>query len=132
MVMVAQESSRVTDMLNRLVTEKIQNSPLPVVVAAPTKLAAFNIGGTTIHRMLRLTVEHGKPADYCVLQQEQLTLIRATLKHVKLLIIDEESMISSLTLLFIHLRLTEITSCDDLFGGISVLLFGDFFQLPPV
>jgi len=31
---------------------------LPVVIAAPTGLAAFNIGGTTIHRVLSLTVEH--------------------------------------------------------------------------
>jgi len=31
------------------------------VVAAPTGLAAHNIGGTTIHRLLSLPIEHGKP-----------------------------------------------------------------------
>ena len=32
----------------------------------------------------------------------------------------------------IHLRLTEIKACKDLFGGISLILMGDFAQLPPV
>jgi len=41
-------------------------------------------------------------------------------------------MVSSLTLLFIHLRLTEILNCNDLFGGISVVFFADFLQLSPV
>jgi len=55
---------------------------LPVAVTAPTGLAAFNINGTTIHRLLSLPVEHGKPADYSRLHQEQLSVIRATLKDL--------------------------------------------------
>jgi len=124
--------SRVIDILNRIISQKMTEVSLPVVIAAPTGLAAFNIGGTTIHRVLSLPVEHGKPANYSRLQQEQLTLLRATLKGMKLLIIDEVSMVSSLTLLFIHMRLTEIMSCDELFGGINIVFFADFLQLPPV
>jgi len=63
---------------------------------------------------------------------EQLTAIRATLKDLALLIIDEASMISSLTLLYIHLRLTEIMCSKALFGGVNVVLFGDLLQLTPV
>jgi ATP-dependent exoDNAse (exonuclease V) alpha subunit len=77
-------------------------------------------------------VEHGKPADYSALSQEQLTVLRSTLRGLKLLIIDEVSMVSSLTLLFIHLRLTEVMNSKDLFGGISVVFFADLLQLPPV
>jgi len=87
------EKSRVIDILNRLISAKVSDAHLPVVTAASTGLAAFNIGGTTIHRLLSLPVEHGKRADYCRLQQEQLTLLRATLKGVRLLIIDEVSMV---------------------------------------
>lgn len=124
--------SRVIDYLNKKTSQHLSEVSIPVVVAAPTGLAAFNIGGTTIHRLLSLPVEHGKPADYSRLQQEQLTLLKAILKDIKLLIIDEVSMVSSLTLLFIHMRLTEIFNCNELFGGISVVFFADFLQLPPV
>ena len=82
------------------------------------------------HPQDTLFVEHGKPSDYTRLHQEQLTLIKATIKDLKLLIIDEVSMVSSLTTLYLHLRLTEVTGKDELFGGISVIFFADLLQLP--
>jgi len=124
--------SRVIDVLQRTVCAKTTSSTPTVVVAAPTGLAANNINGTTIHRVLCLPVGHGKPADYNRLNQEQIKTVRETLKNLQLLILDEVSMISSLTLLYIHLRLTEIMSDNQYFGGVSVVFFGDFLQLPPV
>ena len=124
--------SRVITIIEQLVSRHFKCNSLSVVVAAPTGLAAFNIGGTTIHRLLCLPVEHGKPADYTRLSQDQLKIIRATLKDLHLLIIDEVSMVSSLTLLFIHMRLTEIMCNNDYFGGLSVVFFADLLQLPPV
>jgi len=91
--------SRNIDVLQRLVCIKlVTKSTLAVVVTAPTGFAAFNISGSTIHRTFCLPVEHGKPADYKLVNAEQLTVIRATLKNLALLIIDEASTISSLTL----------------------------------
>ena len=127
--------SRVIEVLDKLVTQRFSTanmSTVPVVVCAPTGLAAFNVNGCTIHKILSLPVEHGKPADYYPLNQDQLILMRSTLRGLKLMIIDEISMVSSVTLLFIHLRLTEIMALDDPFGGINMVVFGDFLQLPPV
>ena len=56
-------------------------------------------------------------------------MLRRTLKSLKLLIVDEVSMISSITLLYMHLRLTEIMANNDYFGGKSVVFFADFLQL---
>jgi len=99
--------------------------------SAHIRLFSAMINGTTIHHLLSLPVEHGKPADYSRLQQEQLSLIRATLKDLKLIIIDKMRMVSSLTLLYIHLRLTEVTTSDEAFGRISIVCFRDSMHLPP-
>ena len=124
--------SKVIDVLQRMISIRDRSNCVSVIVTAPTGLAAHNVGGSTLHRVFCLPVEHGKPADYRKLSQEQLKTIRTTLQSLKLIIVDEVSMVSSLTLLFVHLRLTEIMSCDDYFGGVSVLFFADFLQLPPV
>ena len=52
--------SRVIEMLNKLVSRENTDRSLPVAVSAPTGLAAFNVGGSTIHRLLSLPIEHGK------------------------------------------------------------------------
>lgn len=103
-------------------------------VTAPTGIAAFNIDG--LHRLFQLPVEHGHTAKYKQLSDIVLKIIRDELKNVVLIIIDEVSMISNITLMYIHLRLTEIFNtidCDNgWFGKKYILLFGDLLQLPPV
>ena len=65
-------------------------------VTAPTGLAAFNIGGVTIHRLLQLPIEHeGKAAGYWRLGKEALKVMRNSLSQLRLLIIDEVSMVVS-------------------------------------
>jgi len=81
--------SRVIDVINRIVTRHSGDNSLPVVVAAPTGLAAVNVGGSTIHRVLSLPVEHGKSADYNHLNQDQLTIARQKLKGFRLLMCDQ-------------------------------------------
>ena len=58
--------------------------------------------------------------------------MRTNLRHLKLLIIDEVSMVSSLNLAYIHLRLQELFGGDEWFGGRNILFVGDLLQLPPV
>lgn len=58
------------------------------------------------------------------------------MKDVILLTIDDISMVSNITLLYVHLRLCEIHNTGDCyngwFGRINILVFGDLLQLPPV
>uniref|UniRef100_A0A1X7UUS6 ATP-dependent DNA helicase n=1 Tax=Amphimedon queenslandica TaxID=400682 RepID=A0A1X7UUS6_AMPQE len=105
------------------------------ILMAPTGVAAFNIGGLTIHQALSLSVEHGNSTGYRKLGAERLMELRQSWKYVNTIIIDEISMVSYLTMSFIHQRLTEIKGTDDsevLFGGLNVIAVGHFFQLPPV
>ena len=68
------------------------------------------------------------------MSDQRRTQMRLSLAELKLIIIDEISMVSNMGLLHIHQRLKEIfvTPNSELFAGISVLVFGDFFQLPPI
>ncbi|KID81673.1 ATP-dependent DNA helicase PIF1 [Metarhizium guizhouense ARSEF 977] len=56
------------------------------------------------------------------------------LKDIKYLIIDEKSMLGLRQLSWIDNRLREAfpNRNEEFFGGLNILLVGDFFQLPPV
>ena len=88
-----------------------------VAVTAPTGIAAFNVSGLTIHRLLQLPVEHGKTPEYRPLSDDALKIVREKLKNLIMLIVDEISMVSHVTLLYIHLRLTEIFQTEDVNNG---------------
>ena len=110
-----------------------QNDSLLCAVSAPTGLVAFNVGGVTIHRLLQLPIEHeGRAAGYWRLGKDALKVMRSSLSKLRILIIDEVSMVSNLNLAYIHLRLDEIFVRDQWFGGVNVLFVGDILQLPPV
>ncbi|XP_070517894.1 uncharacterized protein [Cardiocondyla obscurior] len=113
-----------------------QNLNKDTALTAPTGIAAFNIDGLTVHRLLQLPVERGQTPKYKPLSTHVLKVLRTELKNVVLFIINEVSMISNLTLWYIHLRLTEIFDTNDIedgwFGKKHILLFDDLLQLPPV
>ena len=66
------------------------------------------------------------------LNDKQREVKREQLKNLRMLIVDEFSMLKVDLLYRIDLRLREITQVNKDFGGISVFLFGDPLQLRPV
>ena len=60
--------------------------------------------------------------------------LRNRLADLKVIIIDEISMVSTNLLYYIHLRLNEIFGTTDIepFADLTILAVGDFFQLPSV
>ena len=102
-------------------------------VAAPTGLAAYNVGGVTVHCLFQLPIEHdGKTAQYWPLSKTTQKIMRTNLRSLKFIIIDEMSMLSNLNLVYIHLRLEELFGGCEWFGSMNVLFVGDLLQLPPV
>lgn len=63
---------------------------------------------------------------------QQLDTMRCKYHYVKVIFIDEISMVGSGMFNFINLRLQEIRKCTKPIRGISVVAVGDLFQLKPV
>ncbi|XP_033759087.1 uncharacterized protein LOC117341337 [Pecten maximus] len=104
-----------------------------VVLTAPTGKAAVNIGGNTLHSAFHLPVkQRGSRLGYHKPSINTLKSMRATYCRMKILIIDEVSMVGSQTFSNVDLTLQEIFENDKPFGGISVLVVGDLMQLNPV
>ena len=99
---------------------------------APTGVAAIDINGTTIHTALAIPKESGE--NVLPMSDQKRTQIRLSLSELKLIIIDEISMVSNTTLLHIHQTLKDIfgTPSDQLFAGLSIIVVGDLYQLPPI
>ena len=99
-------------------------------VTATTGKAAFNIQGVTIHSLLKLPVGISNKKD---LSGEGLCRLQETLNGIEYIVIDEYSMLGQNTFGWIDRRCRQATgSLHRLFGGKSLILFGDPGQLPPV
>ena len=99
---------------------------------ATTGVAAINIDGTTINTGLAIPKEAGDNVP--AMSDQKKTQLRLSLADLKLIIIDEISMVGNTTLLHIHQRLKDIfgTTSSLLFAGISIIVVGDLCQLPPI
>ncbi len=96
------------------------------VVVAPTGVAALNVNGSTIHSFFRF------PPRVVLDNDIQLIRNRQLYRKMKLLIIDEISMVRADVIDAIDLFLRRNREVNEPFGGVQLLMVGDLFQLPPV
>ena len=112
-------------------TLKEINPPDTVAVTASTGLAACNIGGMTLHSFAGIGL--GKESATDLLKKIRRSKKNSKRwKNIKVLIIDEISMIDGELFDKLDDIARRIRRCDEPFGGIQVVVCGDFFQLPPV
>lgn len=104
---------------------------IKVLLCAPSGKAAFLIGGVTLHTAFALPIQQfgGKMPE---LSHDTANTIREKLSDLKLLIIDEISMVGSGTFCRVDTRLRQIMGRNDSFGGIPCIVVGDLNQLAPV
>ena len=100
-------------------------------ITASTGIAATHIGGMTIHSWSGIGIKN-KLDKYDLDKIESSEYISKRLNKTKVLIIDEISMLSGAMLDMIDLVCREIKQNSESFGGMQVVLVGDFFQLPPI
>lgn len=104
-------------------------APTNTIVAAPTGIAALNVGGITLHKLIHArgdaTVEEASATGK---QYSRDPLY----KTLEVLVIDEISMVRADLLDSVNAFLQSARRNTKPFGGIKVVMVGDLAQLPPV
>lgn len=95
------------------------------VLCSPTGVSALNIGGITIHKAFGIPPHYPLPADFANVNPA----LRKAFSKVKRVIIDEIGMCQSYVLDFIDHRLKQFKNSDLPFGGVQMIVVGDFAQL---
>ncbi len=100
-------------------------------ITASTGIAATHVGGMTIHSWSGIGIKRvlGEHDLDTLSSNEGLVKRMAT---AKVLIIDEISMLDGTILNMVELVTRTLRRREEPFGGLQVVLVGDFFQLPPI
>lgn len=100
-----------------------------VAITATTGLAATHLSGNTIHSWAGIGVHEELTKEYIEsFSKNRQDIINKT----DVLVIDEVSMLHDYRLDLVNKVCQIIRNNNAPFGGIQVVLSGDFFQLPPV
>lgn len=104
---------------------------IAVAVTASTGIAATHIGGITIHSWSGIGARDTLTQyDLDKITQSEKTVRRV--KKAKVLVIDEISMLDGRVLDMVETVVRTVKQSGDAWGGMQVILVGDFFQLPPI
>lgn len=102
-------------------------------VTASTGIAALNVGGSTIYSWAGIGLGNMPPEQILEnINSVKFSKIRQRIRKATALAIDEISMISSEIFEILNLVFQNVRQNKAPMGGIQILLFGDFLQLPPV
>ncbi len=100
-------------------------------ITAATGIAATHVAGMTLHSWSGIGVSESlSRADVDRIAGKEH--IARRIQKAKVLIIEEISMLSSATFEMANAICREVRRVDKPFGGLTVILVGDFFQLPPI
>lgn len=103
-----------------------QRSLGSVAVAAPTGIAALNVGGLTLHSLFGLGITGiMNPNSFRKTNSDYF-------KDLRVLVIDEVSMVRVDVMNTVDSALRFHLGRDEPFGGLKLVMFGDPYQLPPV
>ncbi len=119
-----------TYILNQYI-DWLMSCDVSVAVTASTGIAATHIGGTTIHSWSGI----GARDTLTQYDLDKIATNEKTVRRVKkarVLIIDEISMLDGRVLDMVETVCRTIKQSAEPFGGMQVILVGDFFQLPPI
>ena len=102
-----------------------------VAVTASTGIAATHMNGMTIHSWAGIGISNELTAKD-IARIKKRTVVVERIERTKVLVIDEISMLHRQQFELINQVLQAIKENTLPFGGIQLLVAGDFFQLPPI
>lgn len=114
-----------------LLSALLKKFPFDLAITASTGIAAVNVQGRTIHSWAG--IDHTKATIPEVIAEAK-NRIPATLrvKAAKMLAVDEISMVDASLMEAMDAVFRAVRGVNEPFGGIQMIFFGDFLQLPPV
>ena len=119
-----------TYVLNEYITY-LKERKVTVAITASTGIAATHMNGMTIHSWAGIGVkEHLTKGNLASMKTKKY--LKTHLEKVKVLIIDEISMLHKNQINLVNQVLQYFKENNNAFGGIQIVLSGDFFQLPPI
>jgi ATP-dependent exoDNAse (exonuclease V) alpha subunit len=119
-----------TFLLNKYI-EHLKKQNINHGVTASTGIAATHLNGRTIHSWCGMRIEE-KMTDLQIKKLCRDERLQDRIPDAKTLIIDEVSMLNANRLDLVDKICKAFKKNSLPFGGIQVILCGDFFQLPPV
>lgn len=119
-----------TYVLNQYI-KYLQDKGVGVGVTASTGIAATHMEGMTIHSWAGIGIKDVL-TDWDLNDLEEKSYLRDRLQSTSVLIIDEVSMLAHHRLDLVDQVVRRLRKNSAPFGGLQVVLCGDFFQLPPV
>lgn len=102
-----------------------------VPIVASTGMAALLVSGRTFHSFFGIGLMNQDLKTTLENVKKNFPLIRR-IKNTQQIVIDEVSMLPGLALEYASEICKQIKQNEQPFGGIRVIITGDFFQLPPV
>jgi hypothetical protein len=109
----------------------LKDHDVAIGITASTGIAATHMGGVTIHSWSGMGIKNNL-SEHDLAKLGEKSAAARRIKEAAVLIIDEVSMLH-------HFRLDTLNSITQFirknkepFGGLQIVLCGDFFQLPPV
>lgn len=102
-----------------------------IYITSTTGISAFNINGITIHSFLGIK-SGDNPINFLLKSIKKNKERLSTILECQMLIIDEVSMLTSSLFSKINELLQLLRNNDLFFGGIQLILLGDFLQLESI
>lgn len=124
--------------LLRCIIHYFNNYNINYIITAPTGVASINVGGQTLTSLFGISPKYDTLDSIIDKKTKKIkngiikNKVKKIIKTLDVLFIDEISMVSKELFDIVDIYCKNIRNSNKTFGGIQIILIGDFLQLGPV